>query len=203
MVKNIPNSLRQSTSTISLRVPLNTGDDQFQAAQQQIAEQETLLPHIQAANLLKASEYEHDRILTTHHPQISGQRDKYIPPRFCNVDVPEQTLREIHKEWDADNVSIEGHQSSDPEVSLCSDHEEQKAPTFQSLFEKFNETVREQHQRPRKSLITKALAQNGNALKAPEAYTQPFCDFLTENPTVFHAVKYFEKKLEKAGFKKV
>ena len=41
------------------------------------------------------------------------------------------------------------------------------------------------------------------SLKSPEEYTQPFCEFLTENPTVFHAVDYFEKKLEKAGFKKV
>jgi hypothetical protein len=40
-------------------------------------------------------------------------------------------------------------------------------------------------------------------LKSPKEYTQPFCEFLTENPTVFHAVDYFEKKLEKAGFKKV
>ena len=42
-----------------------------------------------------------------------------------------------------------------------------------------------------------------NVLKSPEAYTQPFCDFLTENPTVWHAVQYFEKKLDAAGFKKV
>ncbi|SPO06843.1 related to aminopeptidase yscI precursor, vacuolar [Cephalotrichum gorgonifer] len=34
----------------------------------------------------------------------------------------------------------------------------------------------------------------------PEAFTQPFCDFLTNNPTVFHAVGYFEKKLRDAGF---
>jgi len=52
-------------------------------------------------------------------------------------------------------------------------------------------------QLPQSSLIT------DNALKIPEAYTQPFCDFLTENPTVFHAVSHFETKLEKAGFKKV
>src|SRR4051812_18447603 len=34
----------------------------------------------------------------------------------------------------------------------------------------------------------------------PEAYTKPFCDFLTENPTVFHAVVYFGKKLADLGF---
>jgi len=37
----------------------------------------------------------------------------------------------------------------------------------------------------------------------PAAYTKPFCEFLTDNPTIWHAVLYFEKQLEKAGFKKV
>ena len=40
-------------------------------------------------------------------------------------------------------------------------------------------------------------------LKEPQEYTKPFCDFLTENPTVFHAVDYFRTKLEANGFKKV
>lgn len=39
--------------------------------------------------------------------------------------------------------------------------------------------------------------------EAPEKYSKPFCDFLTENPTIFHAVKYFEGKLGKAGYEKV
>jgi aminopeptidase I len=38
------------------------------------------------------------------------------------------------------------------------------------------------------------------AADEPEAFTKPFCDFLTENPTVFHAVDYFKKKLEYSGF---
>lgn len=37
----------------------------------------------------------------------------------------------------------------------------------------------------------------------PEAYTKPFTDFLQENPTVFHTVDYFERKLGKLGYKKV
>jgi aminopeptidase I len=37
----------------------------------------------------------------------------------------------------------------------------------------------------------------------PEAYTKPFIDFLEENPTVFHTVDYFERKLSHLGFKKV
>lgn len=37
----------------------------------------------------------------------------------------------------------------------------------------------------------------------PADYTRPFCEFLTENPTVFHAVDYFAIKLTKAGFEKL
>jgi hypothetical protein len=72
-----------------------------------------------------------------------------------------------------------------------------------SLFDKYNETIRNEQLRSERSLLTNALISEENALKSPEAYTQPFCNFLTENPTVFHTVDYFEKRLEKAGFKKV
>lgn len=37
----------------------------------------------------------------------------------------------------------------------------------------------------------------------PEAFTAPFCHFLTENPTIFHAVDYFRGKLSRAGFTEV
>ncbi|PNY23897.1 Vacuolar aminopeptidase 1 [Tolypocladium capitatum] len=37
----------------------------------------------------------------------------------------------------------------------------------------------------------------------PEAYTKPFCDFLQENPTVFHAVEYFKRKLNHSGFQEL
>ena len=37
----------------------------------------------------------------------------------------------------------------------------------------------------------------------PEDYTRPFCDFLQENPTIFHAVDYFKAKLAKDGFQEV
>lgn len=40
-------------------------------------------------------------------------------------------------------------------------------------------------------------------VKEPEEYTQPFCDFLTENPTVWHAVDYFKEKLVTGGYKMV
>jgi aminopeptidase I len=37
----------------------------------------------------------------------------------------------------------------------------------------------------------------------PEAFTQPFCSFLQENPTIFHTVDYFHKKLEHLGYEEV
>lgn len=37
----------------------------------------------------------------------------------------------------------------------------------------------------------------------PKAYCKPFCDFLTENPTVFHAVSAIASDYELAGFTKL
>lgn len=34
----------------------------------------------------------------------------------------------------------------------------------------------------------------------PECFTKPFCQFLTENPTIFHAVDYFKGKMNAVGF---
>lgn len=37
----------------------------------------------------------------------------------------------------------------------------------------------------------------------PEAFTKPYCEFMTQNPTVFHATAYFKEKLLKAGYTEV
>lgn len=39
--------------------------------------------------------------------------------------------------------------------------------------------------------------------EGPEKYTKPFTDFMTANPTVFHAVDAIAKDLEKDGYKKL
>jgi aminopeptidase I len=39
--------------------------------------------------------------------------------------------------------------------------------------------------------------------EGPEKYTKPFIDFMTNNPTVFHAVDAVAKDLEKDGYKKL
>ncbi len=51
--------------------------------------------------------------------------------------------------------------------------------------------------------LERAAESTKATVKSPEEYTEPFCEFLTENPTVFHAVDYFKKKLEGKGFEKV
>lgn len=37
----------------------------------------------------------------------------------------------------------------------------------------------------------------------PESFTKPFCQFLTDNPTIFHAVDYFKEKMNAVGFTEV
>ncbi|KAG9229767.1 putative vacuolar aminopeptidase 1 [Amylocarpus encephaloides] len=69
-----------------------------------------------------------------------------------------------------------------------------------SLYQQYNGFKQELQLTPRPD---ECSTPRENVLKTPEAYTKPFCDFLTENPTVWHAVDYFEKKLEKAGFSKL
>lgn len=48
--------------------------------------------------------------------------------------------------------------------------------------------------------VSEAQRLTPRAADKPEAYTKPFCDFLTENPTIFHTVDHFKKKLSDAGF---
>ncbi|KAH8702309.1 putative vacuolar aspartyl aminopeptidase Lap4 [Talaromyces proteolyticus] len=38
---------------------------------------------------------------------------------------------------------------------------------------------------------------------SPEAYAQPFVDFISKNPTIFHAVDAFSKQLEANGYKRL
>jgi len=45
-----------------------------------------------------------------------------------------------------------------------------------------------------------AEAEHECFVKPVEEYTKPFCEFLTENPTVFHAVDYFKRELKANGF---
>ena len=72
----------------------------------------------------------------------------------------------------------------------------------QTLFETFHSTNGSLVPR---NLDTKTLnaAKHATILKDPEDYAEPFVNFMTENPTVWHAIQYWETKLEDAGFTKV
>lgn len=50
---------------------------------------------------------------------------------------------------------------------------------------------------------TKTPEEQQKECKHASEYTQPFLDFINQNPTVFHAVEYFESKLHKAGYIKL
>lgn len=184
MVKNGPNSVRHSTSTLSLRP--STAESQ---SRQQIADLEARIAALM--RLQEDAERATVRESTTARHQLPR-------PVFCDSRSP--NVRADNPEWDP-------RESIGPRLRAYAERraieKEEENQQSKSLFEKYNETLQEQHQRPKGSLITKGLIREENSLKSPEAYTQPFCDFLTENPTVWHAVDYFQKKLEKAGFKKV
>jgi hypothetical protein len=77
-----------------------------------------------------------------------------------------------------------------------------------SRFKDLGEKVSQLKSSPLADVIRPYVEQVPKTVEEPKVmspadYTKPFCDFLTENPTVFHAVDYFGKKLTSAGFKKV
>lgn len=49
------------------------------------------------------------------------------------------------------------------------------------------------------STLRASLTADNGTVK-PEAYSQPFCDFMADNPTIFHAVDAFGKQLEQNGY---
>jgi hypothetical protein len=239
MVKNGINSLRNSTSNLSMRPqpPSSDADIGAPAARQQIADLEARIAQLQARdNLVPAPpspESVRESSIRVSYPseeeeedEIKGMKMKYNranginyvregPGTLSKPYVQCPTLPSIPADWARQYFAqpILPHDSQPyggmpapfgglyPRTEPGSNASEWKPE--KSLFEKYNESLQEQHNKPKGSLITKGLVREGNSLKRPEAYTQPFCDFLTDNPTVWHTVNYFETKLEKAGFKKV
>ncbi|KAA8647585.1 hypothetical protein EYZ11_004934 [Aspergillus tanneri] len=48
-----------------------------------------------------------------------------------------------------------------------------------------------------------ASASPGKSTVSPEDYTKPYCDFMTANPTIFHAVDSFTRQLERHGYQRL
>ncbi|KAK5631003.1 hypothetical protein RRF57_006718 [Xylaria bambusicola] len=60
------------------------------------------------------------------------------------------------------------------------------------------------------NLLSLELTNNRNSCSTcaikdtkPEAFTEPFCTFLRENPTIFHTVDYLKTKMTSLGYKEV
>lgn len=206
----VRNSLRGSASSLSLRSSRIDEEDNA-ATRARVAELEAQLKELRSREPV----IRNPPTIPTP-PQATTSRQRYAD--FASL--PKNTLFEefdkhadglLHSEcmqadaaWNnaTDPVLKEERAYAANRADTSSDLlADARGDQTKSLFQKYNESLRDVQ--PKKSLITKALGGGGSQLKSPEAYAQPFCDFLTENPTVFHAVNYFEKKLSAAGFKKV
>jgi hypothetical protein len=231
MVKNGPNSLRNSTSNLSLRPqpPSSNADLSAAAARQQIADLEARIAQLQACdNLVPAPpspESVRESTVHVNYPSEEEDETRAMKMKYNGADginyvrealsttstrMPFRqypALPPTSANWPRQYFaqSIPPHDSHpyggmpDPFGRLYpgtepASHASERRPE-KSLFEKYNESLQEQRNKPKGSLITTGLMREGNVLKSPEAYTQPFCDFLTDNPTVWHTVSYFETKL--------
>jgi hypothetical protein len=188
MVKNYGSSLRSSASSFSLRTTA-----QEQNASSRIAELEAQL----AAANARFDKYEaqHEAAVATIQPEPESSTQK------AHGDVDSRrTLYEEAERFYGDNFS---RYDWKPHNRVL--HQEEES---QTLFAEFTARTK---QRAANVIASPAGTSGSDAkeqddehlLKTPAQYTQPFCDFIGNNPTVWHAVTYFEKKLEKAGFKKV
>ncbi|KAL3422893.1 aminopeptidase I zinc metalloprotease [Phlyctema vagabunda] len=83
---------------------------------------------------------------------------------------------------------------------------------LESLLDGFNSSTKKtpEHKKTRpeplayrRADVAGAEATRSKIATGPESYTKPFTDFLTENPTVWHAVDHFSRKLENAGYVKL
>lgn len=95
--------------------------------------------------------------------------------------------------WEDDHDPILSKQPSE-----CSEAENNHVERLWKLY------LREQARLRRNSFAADTTAQALRPKQATrenaEKYTKPFCDFLTNNPTVFHAVDAIKTQLKDAGF---
>lgn len=201
MVKNNGNSLRNSMSSISLRT---TAQDY--ASQTRIAELEAQVAKLTAEANLSPNPQEHELRISLPILLPDGRVARWKEPQHngYGYDVTDKAQEErdtdnmFYRRANGSMASLEPAPTANP--YLMSRLEKAKAKAMEEYYERMrkegSEFFKKHYQVPFH------LAQK-SPLKSPEAYTQPFCDFLTENPTVWHAVDYFEKKLETAGFSKV
>ncbi|KAI1007305.1 Vacuolar aminopeptidase 1 [Podosphaera aphanis] len=123
---------------------------------------------------------EPERYVTTHKNIEEANADVQNYPKVTSVKMSKKFLAHSQRSKRDQNYNYASSSNTD---------ESNKKPQELSM--------------PKKDLQTKIPSRKDYSPKYPEAYTQPFCDFLNENPTVWHAVEAFQTKLMKAGFKKL
>lgn len=194
MVKNHGNSLRSSASSFSLRTTA-----QVQNASSRVAELEAQLA---AANARCAKlEAQHEGAAPAPiHPEPESSSHSTAHATHGKIDSG-RTLYEEAERFYGDNFSRYDWKPHNRVLHKAEDE-------AQTLFAEFTtrNKQRASNVTTSPSAKTGSFAEeqaNEHLLKTPAQYTQPFCDFIGNNPTVWHAVTYFEEKLHKAGFKKV
>ncbi|KAL6232857.1 hypothetical protein BDW75DRAFT_232425 [Aspergillus navahoensis] len=63
------------------------------------------------------------------------------------------------------------------------------------------ETLHLNYQPPTATAVPAALPRTTPETINPDDYSQAYCDFMTDHPTIFHAVEGFSKQLESNGYK--
>lgn len=91
--------------------------------------------------------------------------------------------------------------SKSPWGSISFNPPESLTDYYNRRFESLGAEAKELIMKAQKNLMSPAVHTTKSF--DPADFTKPFCEFLTENPTVFHAVDYFATKLTKAGFEKL
>ena len=220
MVRNGPGSLRETKSNLSLR----TAPPPAMASYQNNSSESSIPPVHPRLRELERRLGDLTGMLIMPYLSSRGQQNRAMQlQRLCQAASDgTRSFEDIAREVNDTNPLFESIREENP--FTCTFPEQNRYPphlrsytkvpqhsfgfafpdelphrqSLPTLFDKYNETVR----LPQGSLIGNGL-RSENALKSPEAYTQPYCEFMTNNPTIFHAVDAFEKDLTKAGFKKV
>jgi hypothetical protein len=153
-----------------------------------------------------ASLHRNDKLCT---PSISTHNEAQSPSPSTTLGAEKQSelgMRPNPAKKEKEDMSkslYEAFSESSRGASALREEPQRLIDEYQrSLFENFTQRL-SLEERLQALLDSAEGFREQRAVKEPADYTQPFVDFLTENPTVFHAVDYFERKLEDAGFKKV
>lgn len=171
----------------------------------------TLAPHASRAarddyqlQLMLVEQENRRRLLKSRQAQSAGNIERGVRRQL----MIEKEQTQMHfgtpdSTWERDHARLLDYDTRDL-------HGEDLA-LFEELWEKYlAETEKSAPQRKSKGLaatLAANQAEKDEHLRFKQAsaenaarYTKPFCDFLTENPTVFHCVASMKKDLKDAGW---